>query len=379
MSEVVNACSQGKAFLEQSVNAEGISPENIQSRLVLARQWLEKATAPVLTGFSNTSWEAMAACVDFASRNQMGLTTIHGCEAILSQQRYGDRTCTLGEIRHRCDLLIQLEVDLFATWPRFGERIWNCGGRFISEDTPRRVVALESSDATSAAQHVERIRLSDQELSLQIAQWHACWNEREGGKQLAENLPEAVRHLFVEQIPNAQYPVLVHGSLSRDENQRLTALLAEINKTSRLFRLTVAPDTVTDCAHEVILAMTGFPDAVRFSEDAIEHDPLRYSWQSLLERQEPDLVLAVGPIQPDAFQLAFEKIPSLKVIHLDFQSMEQHNPPASEEQYLRIPISRPGISSGDTLVRGDGVPVFARPCLNSTLPTLSSVLEQFSK
>lgn len=86
---------------------------------------LASANYPVLYGWSSTSCEAQRVGVELAE--EIGgvidntSTVCHG-PSILSMQQVGVPTCTLGQIRHRADLIIYWGCDPWSAHPRHLER-----------------------------------------------------------------------------------------------------------------------------------------------------------------------------------------------------------------------------------------------------------------
>jgi formylmethanofuran dehydrogenase subunit B len=90
-----------------------------------AAEILAEANYPVLYGWSNTSCEAISVGIELAEEvgGVIDNTSVvcHG-PSILSVQDIGIPSCTLGQIRHRADLIIYWGCDPWSAHPRHIER-----------------------------------------------------------------------------------------------------------------------------------------------------------------------------------------------------------------------------------------------------------------
>ncbi|UCF45140.1 MAG: molybdopterin-dependent oxidoreductase [Candidatus Bathyarchaeota archaeon] len=103
-----------------------------------AAEMLSKANYPILYGWSSTSCEAQRVGVELAEEigGVLDNTAVvcHG-PSILSVQEVGIPTCTLGQIRHRADLIIYWGCDPWSAHPRHLERYTTfTEGRFEKSD-----------------------------------------------------------------------------------------------------------------------------------------------------------------------------------------------------------------------------------------------------
>ena len=89
------------------------------------QKFLANATYPILYGWSSTSCEAQRVGVELTEEvgGIMDNTAVvcHG-PSILGVQEVGIPTCTLGQIRHRADLIIYWGCDPWSAHPRHLER-----------------------------------------------------------------------------------------------------------------------------------------------------------------------------------------------------------------------------------------------------------------
>jgi len=133
--DVRNACGMGAAkFLNYSAhrNLRPLVRKNgelvkasIDEAVKRAAEILVDATYPILYGWSNTSCEAIRVGVELTE--EVGgvidntSTVCHG-PSVLSIQDVGIPTCTLGQLRHRADLIFYWASNPWSAHPRHIER-----------------------------------------------------------------------------------------------------------------------------------------------------------------------------------------------------------------------------------------------------------------
>jgi len=144
--KVRNACGMGESkFLGYSLhrpqkplirkNGELVEA-SLSEALKKSAEILAEASYPILYGWSNTSCEATRVGIELAE--EVGgvidntSTVCHG-PSVLSIQDVGFSTCTLGQIRHRADLVLYWASNPWSAHPRHLERYTNfTEGRFRS-------------------------------------------------------------------------------------------------------------------------------------------------------------------------------------------------------------------------------------------------------
>jgi formylmethanofuran dehydrogenase subunit B len=135
ITDVRNACAMGAAkFLNYSTH-RGVKPlvrkngelteAPLDEAIEKAAKILADATYPTLYGWSNTSCEAIRVGLELAE--EVGgvidntSTVCHG-PSILSVQDVGIASCTLGQLRHRADLIFYWASNPWSAHPRHIER-----------------------------------------------------------------------------------------------------------------------------------------------------------------------------------------------------------------------------------------------------------------
>jgi formylmethanofuran dehydrogenase subunit B len=158
VTDVKNACAMGEAkFLNYSdphhrnlkplIRKNGELVEtSMDEAIKKSAQILVEASYPLLYGWSSTSCEAIRIGVELAEEvgGVIDNTTsvCHG-PSILSIQDIGISTCTLGQIRHRADLIVYWGSDPYSAHPRHLERYTAFSdGRFEPSEWRRYVSRL---------------------------------------------------------------------------------------------------------------------------------------------------------------------------------------------------------------------------------------------
>jgi formylmethanofuran dehydrogenase subunit B len=171
ITEVRNACGMGESkFLGYSahrplkplIRKNGELVETSMAEAVKrSAEILTNASYPILYGWSNTSCEANRIGVELAE--EVGgvidntSTVCHG-PSVLSIQDIGFPTCTLGQVRHRADLVIYWGCNPWSAHPRHIERYTNfTEGRFRSSEWNHYLSTLGSYRAQKRMQRVAKL------------------------------------------------------------------------------------------------------------------------------------------------------------------------------------------------------------------------------
>jgi formylmethanofuran dehydrogenase subunit B len=148
ITKVKNACSMGESKFLGFSSHRPLKPLIRKNGELVEASWTEaikksaeiltSASYPILYGWSNTSCEAIRLGVELAE--EVGgvidntSTVCHG-PSVLSIQDIGFPTCTLGQVRHRADLVIYWGCNPWSAHPRHIERYTTfTEGRFRSSE-----------------------------------------------------------------------------------------------------------------------------------------------------------------------------------------------------------------------------------------------------
>ena len=125
-----------------------LAPSSMEEAVRKAAEILANANYPILYGWSSTCCEAQRVGLELAEEvgGVMDNTAVvcHG-PSILGVQQVGIPTCTLGQIRHRADLIIYWGCDPWSAHPRHLERYTSfTEGRFEKSEWREYVQKLRS-------------------------------------------------------------------------------------------------------------------------------------------------------------------------------------------------------------------------------------------
>jgi formylmethanofuran dehydrogenase subunit B len=141
-------------------------PVSMDEAVHAAAEILANANYPILYGWSSTSSEAQRIGVELTEEigGVMDNTAVvcHG-PSILGVQEVGIPTCTLGQIRHRADLIIYWGCDPWSAHPRHLERYTSfTEGRFEKSEWKSYMQKLKAQAGQKKMASASRVELSSQ-------------------------------------------------------------------------------------------------------------------------------------------------------------------------------------------------------------------------
>jgi len=391
ITEVSGACHLSESwFLEQEsrqppiAEIEGQASE-MEAAIDRAANILTSARWPLVYGLSRSSTEGQRAAARLG--DQLGATvdtTASTCHApsIMAIQEVGESTCTLGEIRHRADLVVFWGVDPSQTHPRHFERYSvDPVGQFIPGGRADRTVIVIDTQETETA------RAAD--LFIQI--------EPEGDFELIWALRSLVLGVPIEPtaISGASYEQIVdlaerfqacqcgvfffglglaHTGLGHRSVEALLRLTRDLNAHTRFHarRMRMAGDVTG--ADNVLCWMTGYPFSVNLGRGFPRYNPGEYTAGDMLERGEVDACLLVGSegVQEmsRAAQLRLREIPTVVLDHPTVAS--------AVDPTVRFTTAVHGIHLPGTAYRMDEVPIPLRAVLPAKYPSDAEVLSRIA-
>jgi formylmethanofuran dehydrogenase subunit B len=143
------------------IRKEGkLAPASYEEAIHKAAEILANASYPILYGWSSTDCEAQRVGVELAEEvgGVLDNTAVvcHG-PSILSVQEVGIPTCTLGQIRHRADLIIYWGCNPWSAHPRHLERYTSfTEGRFEGSEWKSYLNKVKASAGRKKLRSLER-------------------------------------------------------------------------------------------------------------------------------------------------------------------------------------------------------------------------------
>lgn len=337
------------------------NPVSLDAACQQAARLLTRARQPLYGGLA-TDVAGMRATVRLAERTGGIIDHVHSATMQAQLRLLKERgwlATTLGELRHRADLLVLLGTDALSAHPRFFERIRTRAAAPASRTRPLPELVIIGRDLPSlpgyAAQHVDAPQGSLGEiahaLTLRVA-GHAARTRRIGGiamqtlDRLARKLTRA-RYAVLAWEPSRLPP----GPQAGLQIHAFCDLVEQLNRTTRAAGLALGGAHGAHTAQTTCTWLSGHPLRVGFQEGLAQADPIRFDWRRVLAGREADALVWIsafdGGLLPDPELLPTNGLPLILLARAD------RPPPPTAKVY--IPIGTPGIEHPGHLCRLDGV------------------------
>jgi len=369
----------------------------VEEALQRASEILSGARYPLIYGLSRSTTAGQRAAVALAERIGAIIDTTaslcHG-PSIVAVQEVGESTATLGEIRHRADLVIFWGCHPAATHPRHAERYSvHPPSQFVPGGRAGRTVVLIGDQ-----QHIDQWRLDPQGSRADIVVPVESGRDFDVVNALRmliadQPLPESISpgadrtrlQDLADRLRSCRSGVFFFGTgltgtgSPHDDHQRglghtnvsaLLRLVAELHRHTRFYARRMRLYGDVSGADSVLCWQTGYPFGVSLTRGYARYNPGEYTAQDILERGEADACLLIGSETASLFNAAANAhLRSIPTITLDY--------PASRPEFvptIRFTTAVYGLHAAGTVYRMDEVPLPLRAVLTSPLPTDDVIL-----
>jgi formylmethanofuran dehydrogenase subunit B len=423
VTKVRNACGMGESrFLGYSThrcqkplvrkNGELVQM-SLSDAIKETARILANASYPILYGWSNTSCEASRVGIELAE--EIGgvidntSTVCHGPSA-LSIQDVGFSTCTLGQIRHRADLVLYWGSNPWSAHPRHIERYTNfTDGRFrrstwnkylsslgsyraerrlkrttelaeetcarqpeeelIDEHTQRLPPALFEKDRKMIVVDVRETRtaaIADYFLQVEpnkdyelFQAMRALLREEQLQVESVGGVPIDVLEDLVDVLVNCEFGVLFFGvglTMSAGKLRNIEAgisLVRDLNQYTKFVIMPMRGHYNVTGANIVSTWQTGYPFAVDMTTGYPRYNPGETSVVDILSRGESDAALIVSS-DPVAH---FPKDAVRKLVQNPLIVVDPETSATSLMADVVLPCAIAGIEVEGTAYRMDRVPL----------------------
>lgn len=414
---VKNACAIGEAkFLNYAQhrattplikNGNSLIEASLEAAIQRSAEILVNSKYPIIYGWSNTSCEAIkkgiALAEDVGGVIDNTSTICHG-PSIMSIQDLGISSCTLGQLRHRADLVIYWGSNPWSAHPRHIERYtvfsegrfqnseWNDyvtkSSSIQSQKRLRRASDLISKTGDSTISEVSHLPLTYPKMgrklivvdvrrtrSTDVADYFL---QVEPGKDF--ELLQALRLLikydeleveevagvpvklledFADILIGCDFGIIFFGlglTMSSGKNRNIDAALSlvrDLNQRTKFLIMPMRGHFNVTGANTVSTWQTGYPYAVDFSQGYPYYNPGETSVIDILRRGESDasLIVASDPVA---------HFPKTAIQHLVKNPLIVVDPletPTSLMADVFIPSAFVGIEVEGTAYRMDHVPL----------------------
>ncbi|MBS0208811.1 MAG: formylmethanofuran dehydrogenase subunit B [Planctomycetes bacterium] len=363
-------------------------PATLETALAEAAKLLSNATSPLIYGLSETNCEAQRQAVALADELGAVLDTPtshqHGPTG-MALNAVGEVTCSLGEVRHRGDVIVFWRCDPAISHPRYFERYsLDAPGEFLPGGRRNRYCIVIGAERTATAER------ADEFIALAEGRdFEALWTLRALVRGLPLDAATVLRQTGValdvwrtlaERLKQASFGVLVFdeelpAGPGRELNiEAIEALACDLNAHTRAVCTPLRAAAGSAGADDVILWQTGYPFAVNLARGFPRYNGREFSAVELVERGEVDVVLVVAadPLAdwPERARQALAKLP---VICIDSRDTATRR-----EARIALATAPYGVSVGGTVHRMDEVPLPLRPVLSSELLSDEEILTRLT-
>jgi len=365
---------------------------------------LVNAKYPILYGWSSTSCEAQRIGIELAE--QLGgvfdntSSVCHG-PSVLGIQEVGIPTATLGQVRHRADLIIYWGSDPLSSHPRHMQRYtYFAKGRFeestrkvctnqkgieddqginsenfqpqVETDSPdsnflpptlcektRKLLVVDVRKTLTAAKADVFIQIEPNKDFELIQALRMLVNDQEIDVVNVAGVPVKFLSEVAELLVDCNFGVIFFGmglAQSEGKSRNIEAaieLVRDLNARTKFSIMPMRGHFNVTGANIVSVWQTGFPFAVDFSLGYPRYNPGETSLVEILLRQESDaaLVVASDPVAG---------LPKLAVEHLVKNPLIVIDPHLNATSLMAdvvFPSTIVGIETEGTAYRMDGVPL----------------------
>lgn len=381
-----------------------------------AAEILAEANYPVLYGWSNTSCEATSVGIELAEEvgGVIDNTSVvcHG-PSILSIQDVGIPSCTLGQIRHRADLIVYWGSNPWSAHPRHIERYTAFSeGRFEKSawrGYVTKIKALVGRKKIESA--IKRLVLKKpSQISTHLEPTFVPSIMREGRKLIVIDVRRTktaeMADFFVQVEPNKDYELLqAFRALIRDQELEVDkvagvpveyledvadamvscdfgalffglgltmsgaklrnidaalSLVRDLNMRTKFIIMPMRGHFNVTGANTVSTWQTGYPYAVDFSLGYPRYNPGETSVVDVLLRKESDaaLIVASDPVSNFPHKAAEHLVENPLIV------IDPHMNVTAQMADVLIPSAFVGIEAAGTAYRMDHVPIPLKKVVN---------------
>ena len=325
-----------------------------------------------------TDVEGSRASIELAERtgsiiDQSGNPAFHRVASRI--QARGTYFTTISEVKNRADLIVLFGNSLFKSFPRLLDVLAPNESFFSSESKDRKIVLIGSQQINKKFNSINFIDCDIDKITHLIAIVQANLNGIDPPSNDYFNQEQLTKICqLATEIQNSNYSVLLWcadefnslvGDLTIDAIMQLVDSINE-KKRSTVLPLTRNPSLTT--FNQVCTWQTGNLSPISFLDGTPEFHPQHYSLESMLNRQQIDLLVWIGGLE-ESVQLPPQKIPTVVL---------SPNHVSSSDVY--IPVGIPGIDHNGHLFRTDSVvPLYLHTARTSKYPSAASTIRSILK
>ena len=296
----------------------------------------------------------------------------------------GKVTCTLGEVKNRCDFMIYWGGNPAECHPRhFTKYSLTQKGKFIPNGRKDRTMVLvdirETPSAKAADMFLQIRPGKDFEV---ITALRAVIKGQRVNREIVAETGLTVEQLedLAKQMKAARFGIIFFGmglSMTRGKHMNSAGVLqlaAEINAFTKFVAMPMRGHGNVTGSDMVLRWTTGYPFGINLCRGYPRFNPGEFSTVDLLVRGDVDAALILGA-DPGATmpQPGIDHLARIPTIVLDPKVTH-----TSRLARVHITTAVTGISAPGTVYRMDEIPLPLRPALKSPYPTDEEVVRRIS-
>jgi formylmethanofuran dehydrogenase subunit B len=317
--EATRACALGASWF-----GDGSSPAlaaidgtsaALDAAIAAAGDLVSAARRPLVylaPGLTNEAVRETAALADVLGAALDSVTSGTVMGAILAAQERGRASATLGEVRHRADVVVWWGVNPAHRYPRYEERYAPMprGLHIADGRASRTVIAVDLGGVPSASDADRRFLLPAEDevatlAALRLLVSRPAADAPYGADPMEAAIwararalaPALVAGRYVLVVADAEPPAGI--SPAPTDHVRLSALIALVqtmNGPTRAALSLLRAGGNRSGADAVLTAQTGYPAAIDFSRGVPRYRPFDGAAAHLAARREVDAVLVAGRV-----------------------------------------------------------------------------------
>lgn len=371
-----NACALGQAKFMSAREGRGLRPKERVDGVLSEADYgravrrsakiLAEARYPLLWGWSCTSCEAQRVGVELAEEVGGVLdnttSTCHG-PGLIAVHDIGEPTCTLGEVRHRADLIIYWGCNPVHAHPRHMRRYTvESEGRFRKGRGERKMIVVDVRKTVAARMADEFVQIEPNGDYEALTAIRTCLKGEELEQEEIAGLPSKRFEELADEFIGCEFGVMFFGlglTMSKGKSRNVDAALSlvrDLNSRTKFLAMPMRGHFNVTGANEVFAWQTGYPFAIDFSQGYPRYNPGDTSGVDVASRGDCDVALVVAADPISNFPLeAARGLASVPIITID-----PHETPTTNASEVVLPSAMVGIEAGGTAYRMDGVPLILR-------------------
>ncbi|MHC1631319.1 MAG: formylmethanofuran dehydrogenase subunit B [Methanotrichaceae archaeon] len=376
-----NLCRKGQGHYE-SLYKDRLTPMvdgsevGLDDAISQAAEVLNGAENPLLIGWGNSTSEAQKVGLDLAKKLGAIVDDVSFCQGFLMEKVLKGEfpTCTLDDVRNFADVSIYWGDDSSNSHPRHMSRFsYFPRGEKMQRgyDDDRNAIVIDvrkSPTAVIAADGFFRIQPGgDAEFidALMAALSGKIPKVKDKKKMLKLGTT----------LKKAKFGVIFAGlgliCTLKDEIDKFTLLMSKLNEVSNYKIIPMASYYNMLGFNQILLDETGYIDRVSF-KDGINHGP-QFGVIEAVENCDALMVVGSDPISnlPASISRKLAKVPTVAI--------GSHNNLTTNLAKVTIPTAIPGLDSGGTALRMDGVKIEFEPVVESDYLSDAEILARLEE